>query len=165
MAGSVGTDSSGSVNVELNVVPFIDLMSCLTAFLLVTAVWSSYAQIPIQPKGLQRPGIEHGIEEPELTVSVLLTKHDIWVGLTTGDRAQIRSPSGGYDWQAFATVLAEYRGIPDMEFRPSPGGIEIAAEDEITYQQVVNAMDYAIAANFRDVDYREPEALSVRFRE
>ena len=54
MGASVGAGDGDSVNVELNVVPFIDLMSCLTAFLLVTAVWSQYAQINIKPKGLGR---------------------------------------------------------------------------------------------------------------
>ena len=45
MGAAVGTDDKRSVNVELNVIPFIDLMSCLTAFLLVTAVWTNLAQI------------------------------------------------------------------------------------------------------------------------
>ena len=55
MGASVGTGEGGkSVNVELNIVPFIDLMSCLTAFLLVTAVWVNIAQINIQPKGKTR---------------------------------------------------------------------------------------------------------------
>ena len=52
MAASIGTGDKKSVNVELNIVPFIDLMSCLTAFLLVTAVWVNIAQINIQPKGM-----------------------------------------------------------------------------------------------------------------
>jgi biopolymer transport protein ExbD len=38
-------------NVDLNIVPYIDLMSCLTAFLLVVAVWIDIAQITIQPRG------------------------------------------------------------------------------------------------------------------
>ena len=54
MGAAVGTDEKGSVNVELNIIPFIDLMSCLTAFLLVTAVWVNIAQINIQPKGKTR---------------------------------------------------------------------------------------------------------------
>ena len=49
-----GGDSKHDVNVELNIVPFIDLMSCLTAFLLVAAVWVNIAQINIQPKGKTR---------------------------------------------------------------------------------------------------------------
>jgi len=55
MGASLGTgDGKKSLNVELNIVPFIDLMSCLTAFLLVTAVWVNIAQINIQPKGKTR---------------------------------------------------------------------------------------------------------------
>ena len=33
MGASIGAGTKGSVDVELNIVPFIDLMSCLTAFL------------------------------------------------------------------------------------------------------------------------------------
>ena len=53
MGAAVGTGEEGgrkSVNVELNIVPFIDVMSCLTASLLITAVWVNIAQINIQPK-------------------------------------------------------------------------------------------------------------------
>ena len=49
MGAALGTGDKKSVNVDLNIVPFIDLMSCLTAFLLVTAVWVNIAQINIAP--------------------------------------------------------------------------------------------------------------------
>ena len=35
MGASVGTGEGKSSNIELNIVPFIDLMSCLVAFLLL----------------------------------------------------------------------------------------------------------------------------------
>ena len=75
MGGSVGSEEIGSVDVQLNVVPFIDLMSCLTAFLLVTAVWSTYAQIKIEPKGINREG--KITEIPPVNISVLLTDNEI----------------------------------------------------------------------------------------
>lgn len=44
-------DSGGSkgraVSVELNLVPFIDLMSVLITFLLITAVWTQVSMIQI----------------------------------------------------------------------------------------------------------------------
>ena len=49
MGVSLGSGDKKSVDVEIQVVPFIDLMSCLTAFLLVTAVWTMFAQINIRP--------------------------------------------------------------------------------------------------------------------
>jgi biopolymer transport protein ExbD len=45
MGQALGTGDKKSVNLDLNIVPFIDLMSCLTAFLLVTAVWVNIAQL------------------------------------------------------------------------------------------------------------------------
>jgi biopolymer transport protein ExbD len=164
MGAAVGADDGG-VNVELNVVPFIDLMSCLTAFLLVTAVWSQYAQINIKPKGLGRDAVQAQDEEPPVNISVLLTENEIWVGLTTGDRRQIRNEGGAYDWSALDEALEEYRDMPVFLGPPMRSDIEIAAEDAVTYQNVINAMDYAIGQQFRDIGYVDPTSLSVRFKE
>ncbi len=43
--------------------------------------------------------------------------------------------------------------------------IEVAAEDRVKYQDVITAMDTAIAAKFRDIGFIDPESLSVRFKE
>jgi biopolymer transport protein ExbD len=165
MGASLGTDHSGSVNVELNVVPFIDLMSCLTAFLLVTAVWSSYAQIEIKPKGLNQDEMKDQIEADPVAISVLLTDSAIWVGMTLASPVQIPNETGSYDWVGLQELLDEYAAIPDVQSRLNPGEIEIAAEDDVVYQNVITAMDYAIEANFRDIGYVEPASLTVRFRE
>ena len=55
MAQIEETGGGKSRNVELNIVPFIDLMSCLTAFLLVTAVWVNTARLE-RRAGRQGPG-------------------------------------------------------------------------------------------------------------
>ena len=84
MGASVGAgDGKKSLDVELNIVPFIDLMSCLTAFLLVTAVWVNIAQLEIRPAGHARdvpPCIEVDCDPPRL--SVLIEADDIWVGVS-----------------------------------------------------------------------------------
>src|SRR4026209_166870 len=83
MGAAVGTgDGKKSVNVELNIVPFIDLMSCLTAFLLVTAVWVNIAQINIQPKGKTRDQAPVQQDDEHVTLSVLVQSDRIWVGLS-----------------------------------------------------------------------------------
>lgn len=162
MGATVGTDSGGrDVNVELNVVPFIDLMSCLTAFLLVTAVWSSFAQINIKPKGLGRDATTP-IDEIPVNASILLTQNEIWVGITTGDRRQINSDGDSYDWTGLEETLSEYKEMPVFSDRSD---IEIAAEDDVDYQTIINAMDTAIATKFRDIGFVDPQSLSVRFKE
>lgn len=161
MGASVGAGDGDKLNVELNVVPFIDLMSCLTAFLLVTAVWTQYSQINIKPKGLSRDATKKQDDEPPVNASVLVTKNEIWVGLTTGERTQIRK-EGDHDWSALKEKLAEIKELAVFENRAD---IEIAAEDEIAYQTIIWAMDTAVSANFRDIGYVDPSSLSVRFKE
>ena len=80
-----GVDTGGdekSVDVHLNIVPFIDLLSCLTAFLLVTAVWSNLAQITIKPKGVARsaePTLEEAfqLKADVFDVELTLFIHDL----------------------------------------------------------------------------------------
>jgi biopolymer transport protein ExbD len=162
MGASVGTNSKGSVDVELNVVPFIDLLSCLTAFLLVTAVWTNLAQINIKPKGIGRDAEKVLQEEIPVNASILITQNEMWVGLTTGDRRQIKKETDKHDWAGLEQVLKEFDQMPVFAGRDD---IEIGAEDDVVYQDIVSAMDSAIATGFRDVGFVDPNSLSVRFKE
>lgn len=161
MGATVGSGDKG-VDVEINVVPFIDLMSCLTAFLLVTAVWSQFAQINIKPKGLGKDATKEMDEKIEIYASVLLTTNEVWVGLTVGDRRQISNTADGYDWDSLEDALDSYKEMPAFEGRQD---IEIAAEDEVQYQALVDAMDRAVAKGFRDIGFVDPQSLSVKFKE
>jgi biopolymer transport protein ExbD len=161
MGASVGTgDGKRSVDVELNVVPFIDLMSCLATFLLATAVWSAYAQISIKPKGLGRSAVQPVDEK--VYASILVTENEVWIGQTLGDRRQIAKAGTEYDWEALNEALKEYRENPVLKERFD---IEIGAEDKVSYQSIITAMDYAIANQFRDVGFVDPQSLSVKFKE
>src|SRR5437879_4457096 len=105
MGASVGAgDGKKSLDVELNIVPYIDLMSCLTAFLLVTAVWVNIAQITIQPKGKNRNQPVDKIEDPPPVISVLIQSDVIYVGVSRLqiDPVQVKKESGNYDWTVFS---------------------------------------------------------------
>ena len=80
MAGSIDPAAAPRGNVDLNIVPLIDLMSCLTAFLLVTAVWVSIESLNIKPKGKSRDPQQIKEENEEVKLSVLITSTKIWIG-------------------------------------------------------------------------------------
>jgi len=42
-----GKKGKKSLDAELNLVPFIDLLSCLISFLIVTAVWTQIAALKV----------------------------------------------------------------------------------------------------------------------
>ncbi len=156
-----------SFDVELNIVPFIDLMSCLTAFLLVTAVWVNIAQITITPKGKQRPDVQPP-DTPLPVISVLLQPDVVYIGVGRTDKAfpvtQARKNVGQYDWATFETELAKLKAEDDFAER---GDIEIAAEstnplNPVTYDNVIQAMDIAVKVGFTQVNLSEPTSLSWR---
>ena len=45
-----------SLNADLNLVPYIDLLTCMVAFLLITAVWSQLARLEAHQKGQGQAG-------------------------------------------------------------------------------------------------------------
>ena len=165
MGAAVGTDTKGSVNVELNIVPFIDLMSCLTAFLLVAAVWVNIAQINIQPKGKTRDTSNVQEDNETVTLSVLVQADKIWVGLSRVNEFQDipKLASGEHDWDKFETTVKQHK---TSAFFADRADIEIAAESTsgspVKYQDVIHAMDVAVKVGFIDVGLSDPAGLSAR---
>ena len=157
MGVSVDTGGGGgrkSVDVDINLVPFIDMMSCLVAFLLITAVWTNLAQINIKPKGMANQSDVPPPAEPPQNDS-------IWIGVSTGDRRQIKKAGDNYDWENVANTLNEFK----TGMFATREDIEVAAEDGVQYQDIISAMDWAIAKGFKDVGYVDPASLSVKFKQ
>src|ERR1043165_5285028 len=165
MGAAVGTgDGKGDVNVELNIVPFIDLMSCLTAFLLVTAVWVNIAQINIQPKGKNRDTANVQQDDEHVTLSVLVQADRIWVGLSRVNEFQeIPKKGEDHDWEKFETTLKEHKSSTFFDQRSD---LEIAAESTaaapVKYQDIIHAMDVAVRVGFVDVGLSDPQGLAAR---
>jgi len=162
MGAAIGTDEKGSVNVELNIIPFIDLMSCLTAFLLVTAVWVNIAKLDVKTAGRARDQPPPKGEDPEL--SVLIEADEIWIGVSRVDDFQ-RIPKVGasYDWAKFEELLKVHKSSAFFNDKTT---IQIAAEstrtEPVSYQQIVQAMDVAVKVGFADVGLSDPEGLAAR---
>jgi biopolymer transport protein ExbD len=147
-----GTQAKGSVNVELNIVPFIDLMSCLTAFLLVTAVWVNVANLHDQPAGRARDQVDPSVHP---TIAILLDRDSIQISATpSGQGAEVAAG----DWSKLAETLKQFQR-PDETPR-----VEIAAlstdAHPISYQSIVIAMDTAMKAGYPDVGVTDPLSLS-----
>jgi biopolymer transport protein ExbD len=164
MGAAIGTGDKKSVNVELNIVPFIDLMSCLTAFLLVTAVWVNIAQINIQPKGKTRDSQPPDSDPDKVTLSILIQNDQIIIGLSrVGDFQKMPKKGQDQDWETFEKTLKDHKASAFFNDRTD---LEIAAESTITapvhYQDVIHAMDIAVKVGFNDVGLTDPAGLAAR---
>src|SRR5688572_15451958 len=166
MGAAVGTDEKGSVNVELNIVPFIDLMSCLTAFLLVTAVWVQIAQLDLKPKGKSRDPSQVKPDEEKVVLSVLVQHDNIWlVQSRIGEQQAIpRTGDPVVYWGTFQASLAE---LKKSAFFVDRSDLELAAEslsDEnpVVYQDIIQAMDIAKATGFSDIGLTDRDGLTAK---
>lgn len=165
MAASLGTGDKKSLNVDLNLVPFIDLMSCITTFLMVAAVWVNIAQLDIKPAGKAREApscLDGTCDDPKL--SVLLNADEIWVGVSrVNDFQKIPRTSAGYDWARLETALKEQKASAFFDHQTA---IEIAAESPagrpVAYQSLIATMDLAVKVGFVDVGLTDPQGLSAR---
>ncbi len=153
MGQAIGTSRKGSLDVELNIVPFIDLMSCLTAFLLVTAVWVNLSSLENEPVGKKASAID----EPEKARLAILLEHDqILVQQTpSGEARQVPA----FDWARLEQALRDFKTADEWP------QVEIAAQSSsshpIEYQQLIAAMDIAVKVGYPRVGITEPSSLSI----
>jgi len=152
MGAVFGTGNKKSVNVEVNLIPFVDVMSCLTAFLLVSAVWVNTAHLKNAAAGKGTSGVD----QPHPKLAVLIEWDQMLVTATPGGETRQLAV---YDWSHLGETLKELRPAGDEDPR-----VEIAAESTnahpISYQQLVAAMDTSVAAGFPDVGVTDVASLT-----
>ncbi|HSD88840.1 MAG TPA: biopolymer transporter ExbD [Kofleriaceae bacterium] len=152
MGATLGASDKRSVNVELNIVPFIDLMSCLTAFLLVTAVWVNMASVKNEPVGPQNDLIK---KEPPPKLSILVEYDQILVQASpSGEARQV----GAFDWPRLEDALREFKTegqVPQVEVAAASTGAH-----PIPYQQLIAAMDTVQRAGYPRVGVIDPAMLA-----
>ena len=156
-------DNKNSRNIDLNIIPFIDLMSCLTAFLLVTAVWVNISQLSSSPKGKARdcPGCN---DDPDPQLSVLVEPEQIWIGISRiNEFEKIPKVGNDYDWAKLEERLKAQKA---SAYFLDKKNIEIAAASSasapVSYQKLIATMDIAVKVGFSDVGLTEPNSLSAR---
>jgi biopolymer transport protein ExbD len=152
MGQAIGTGNGKSVNVELNIVPFIDLMSCLTAFLLVTAVWVNIANVRNEPVN---KGPDPKPDTAHVRLTVLLENDQILVQQTpSGDARKLPA----FDWTGLESALREFKTPGDV---PT---VEVAAAstnaNPIAYDKLIAAMDTAVRAGYPRVGVTDPMSLA-----
>ena len=133
------------VDVDLNLVPFIDLLITNICFLLITAVWTQLARMDVSQKsGASTPEPQ---EEQEKQVNVtVLVEADGYTLVAGGDRLSINKIGDSYDNEKLATQLREVKTrLPDKT------DIKVAAEDGIRYELIIQAMDVCLTEKFPDI--------------
>jgi biopolymer transport protein ExbD len=156
MSVSVDTGGKGkkSVNADLNLVPYIDLLTCMVSFLLITAVWTQLARLQAQQKGQGQAG-EETPPEKVTKVVVVVTKEQFNLVV---DQDQIPIPKKGeaYDFERLGTELKKVK-----DAHPDKNDVQVASEDEIKFETLVRTMDMVVSNRFPDISLVDTGAAGI----
>jgi biopolymer transport protein ExbD len=155
MGGISSGDGGGhggkkSVDHEIPLIPFIDLLLCCVMFLLVTAVWNKLARLDTN---LSTPGAmgEPQEEEEERPEPVLVhIESDM---ILIGEQGSVADPTeipntgtGQYNLVDLRNRLDEYRRAD-----PNRSQAQVSSDDGIRYADIVAVMDQVLGAGFGDM--------------
>ncbi|MEM1418538.1 MAG: biopolymer transporter ExbD [Myxococcota bacterium] len=156
-----GIDTGGghggkkSVDQEIPLIPFIDLLFCCIMFLLATAVWNQLARISAnQQSPSPNPNAEP--QEPDDRVKLILQVQNSGYVLASsaGDNITIPKNGDAYDMEELRAKLQQRR-----QMEPNRRDITVAPEDGVMYEDVVGAMDLVVGEGFPQMNLSDGAGL------
>ena len=137
-----GRKGRKDVNGELLLVPYIDLLTCMIAFLLITAVWTQIARLEVRQRG---QGESDGVDPPETKIAVLVHQDGFSV-VVNKDQRPLPRKAGELD---YATLAEELKGL--KKAYPDKTDVQVLSADAIQFEALVKTMDAALASGFPDI--------------
>lgn len=127
-----------SVDHALNMVPFIDLLSVLITFLLMTSVWSQVAKIETQTTEASSSGPEAPADPGlELTVQIGAQGYSVLTERTL--QRTVDKRGGEFDVEGLREVLRAIQAL-----HPTNKALVVATDDGTAYREVIRVMDLAL---------------------
>lgn len=128
-----GKGRSKSMMVDLNLVPFIDYMSCLIAFLMIAAVWTEVASLDVEQT------VSTGPVSPPSDISPL-TIHIRADGTSIGRKVEEHVEIAKVGERQDLTRLREQL-VADHGVFPTEDLVIIHTDDGVPYEAMVQALD------------------------
>ncbi len=157
MGVSIQTGGGGGkkpLNADLNLVPYIDLLTCMVAFLLITAVWTQLARLQASQKGQGQAGEE---TPPEQQVNIVVVVNQDGYNLVVGqDQTPIPKKGDQYDAEKLGNELKKVK-----DAHPDKNDVKVASEDQIKFETLVRTMDTVLTARFPDISLVDTGAAGI----
>lgn len=143
MAGSSSEQSGGQskLDVNLNLVPFIDLLSTLVLFLLLTAVWIQVAAIPTGVDSRGKSTVSQ-VDQTKLVVQLAAQDYRLkWPSSLAG--------------RGFPASVKKLEQLEPILKKLIAGGVVLPAAvggtDEVPYGDVIKALDFLKSAGLQNI--------------
>ena len=145
-----GKGGKKALDAAINLVPFIDLLSCCISFLLITAVWTQLARMDVQQKGQGAAGAENENKDPQVQLTLYIDKDGYTFAKSTGESTPIPMKGEDYDYAKLGEVLGKARTD-----HPDKTDITIKSDDSVIYSKIISTMDIAVGASFKDIGLQD----------
>ncbi len=145
-ASGLGGGGKRNVSAELNLVPFIDLLSTLICFLLVTAVWAQVEALTTNTSSVTSSSSETPPPQEkkvELNVSLLMDHMEITEGTTT---TKVPHVGNAPNYAKLTEILNGWKAK-----YPDRSDVILFSDSQAPYEQMIKLMDTMIGAKFEDV--------------
>lgn len=157
MGGAAPTPSGKGgkkpLDAQINLVPFIDLLSCCISFLLITAVWTQLARMDVVQKGQGAAGAQdEKPPEPTVNLTLFVDKDGYIFSKSTGETTTIPCKQmvgpvcDEYDYAKLSEVLNKAK----TDY-PEKNDIAVKADDAVIYDRIIHSMDVVLSAHFPDI--------------
>ena len=141
-----GKGGKKPLDAELNLVPFIDLLSCCICFLLITAVWTQISGLQVASSG--GPPDQ---QKQETTIDVKLLLTEKGYSLTMAG-AQIDIPKvNGRNGPSFDRKTLDEKLKTLKASLPDQNAITVQPEDAVAYSDLVETVDTCLGQQLRNV--------------
>lgn len=144
-AGGAGGGDKRSVNSELNLVPYIDLLSVLICFLLISAVWNQIAALSTNASNTTA-GESATPPDPnkvDLSVSVYLDRIETLAGK---DKITLPHVAGNPDYARLSQVFASWK-----QRWPDRKDVTLNTHSQAPYKHLISVMDTLVESEFEDI--------------
>lgn len=157
--GGVNVEGGGhggkkSVDAEIPLIPFIDLLLCCVMFLLVTAVWNELARVKANQQTPGQAAVIDPPTNPRMKYILQIQTDGFVLASEGGDSVRIPKQGDRYDLVELKTKLQDRK-----QREPNRDDIIVAAEDGVVYENIVAAMDVASGEGFENMTLSDGAAL------
>lgn len=142
-----GKDQDKEINVDLNLVPFMDLMSVCIIFLLITSVWTQFSMIQLGSSiyAKKQDNQTEPPKEDKITLDVRINGNG-YVVTVAGAATPISKKDGKYDKKGLLAYMQKVK----QRFPQKEDSI-VFVDDSVAYEELIRAMDVLMLSGFSNL--------------
>jgi biopolymer transport protein TolR len=155
MAQTEQTKGGRETNTEVNLIPFIDLMSVLITFLLITAVWTQVSMIQLGSSIYGKKTSDQIIPPPKMAdIPLRLDVKESGFRLIVGPEKYVFEKKNR-EWST-AELLERLAVVRQMY--PDKADATVTVDNEVPYEKMILGMDALLTTGFGSISIATVEA-------